>query len=200
MVTTRVIEALTRPPVVEEAWTAPVQSAVPAGKRTRVSPGDAKVPRTLRVTCVFGAMVEGRNPTSGGEGEKRGGGGGGGDGSGGDGGGGRPTEMGGGGEMVTGGKPTEMGGGGEMVTGGTPTEMGGGGEAAKTGRGGGGERATGGDIGGGMVYGGRGGAGGDGGAGGASKCTSSAGCCATVAQAAVRMPHPLAKYGTKTQP
>ena len=85
MVTTRVIEALTRPPVVEEAWTAPVQSAVPAGKRTRVSPGDAKVPRTLRVTCVFGAMVEGRNPTSGGEGEKRGGGGGGGEGGDGDG-------------------------------------------------------------------------------------------------------------------
>ena len=57
-----------------------------------------------------------------------------------------------------------------------------------------------GSIGGGVIKGGRGGAGGDGGAGGASKCTSSAGCCATVAQAAVRMPHPLPKYGTKTQP
>ena len=67
-VTTRVLEALTRPPVVEEAWTAPVQSGVPAGRRTRVSPGDAKVPRTLRVICVFGAMVEGENPTSGGDG------------------------------------------------------------------------------------------------------------------------------------
>jgi hypothetical protein len=41
MVTTRVLEELTRPPVVEEAWTAPVQSGVPAGRRTRVSPGDA---------------------------------------------------------------------------------------------------------------------------------------------------------------
>ena len=49
-VTTRVLEALTRPPVVEEAWTAPVQSGVPAGRRTRVSPADAKLPRTLRVT------------------------------------------------------------------------------------------------------------------------------------------------------
>jgi hypothetical protein len=77
MVTTRVLEALTRPPVVEEAWTAPVQSDVPAGRRTRVSPGDAKVPRTLRVICEFGAMVEGENPTSGGDG---GGGGDGGDG------------------------------------------------------------------------------------------------------------------------
>ena len=48
--------------------------------------------------------------------------------------------------------------------------------------------------------GGDGGDGGDGGAGGASKYTSSTGCSATVAQAAVRMPHPLAKYGTKTQP
>ena len=65
-VTTRVLEALTRPPVVEEAWTAPVQSGVPAGRRTRVSPGDAKVPRTLRVICVFGATVEGVNQTSGG--------------------------------------------------------------------------------------------------------------------------------------
>ena len=80
MVTTRVLEELTRPPVVEEAWTAPVQSGVPAGRRTRVSPGEAKVPRTLRVICVFGAMVEGLNPTSGGEG-------GGGEGSGGEGGG-----------------------------------------------------------------------------------------------------------------
>ena len=78
-VTTRVLEELTRPPVVEEAWTAPVQSGVPAGRRTRVSPGDAKLPRTLRVICVFGAMVEGENPTSGGDG--------GGDGGGGDGGG-----------------------------------------------------------------------------------------------------------------
>ena len=67
-VTTRVLEELTRPPVVEEAWTAPVQSGVPAGRRTRVSPADAKLPRTLRVTCVFGAMVEGKYPTSGGEG------------------------------------------------------------------------------------------------------------------------------------
>ena len=84
-VTTRVLEELTRPPVVEEAWTAPVQSGVPAGRRTRVSPGDAKVPRTLRVICVFGAMVEGLNPTSGGEGggDGRGGGGGGGRGGGG---------------------------------------------------------------------------------------------------------------------
>jgi len=62
----RVIEELTRPPVVEEAWTAPVQSGVPAGRRTRVSPGDAKLPRRLRVICVFGAMVEGVNQTSGG--------------------------------------------------------------------------------------------------------------------------------------
>ena len=68
MVTTRVLEELTRPPVVEEAWTAPVQSGVPAGRRTRVSPGDAKVPRTLRMVCVFGATVEGENPTSGGDG------------------------------------------------------------------------------------------------------------------------------------
>ena len=82
-VTTRVLEALTRPPVVEEAWTAPVQSGVPAGRRTRVSPGDAKLPRTLRVICVFGAMVEGENPTSGGDGGGDGGGGG----NGGDGGG-----------------------------------------------------------------------------------------------------------------
>ena len=74
MVTTRVIEELTRPPVVEEAWTAPVQSGVPAGRRTRVSPGDAKVPRTLRVISVFGAMVEGWNPTSGGGGGGGGGG------------------------------------------------------------------------------------------------------------------------------
>ena len=74
-VTTRVLEELTRPPVVEEAWTAPVQSGVPAGRRTRVSPGDAKVPRTLRVICVFGAMVEGENPTSGGDGGGDGGGG-----------------------------------------------------------------------------------------------------------------------------
>ena len=65
-VTPRVLEELTRPPVVEEAWTAPVHSGVPAGKRTRVSPGDAKVPRTLRVICVFGATVEGVNQTSGG--------------------------------------------------------------------------------------------------------------------------------------
>ncbi len=84
-VTTRVLEELTRPPVVEEAWTAPVQSGVPAGRRTMVSPGDTKVPRTLRVICMFGAMVEGENPTSGGDG---GGGDGGGDGGGGDGGGG----------------------------------------------------------------------------------------------------------------
>ena len=69
MVTTRVLEELTRPPVVEEAWTAPVQSGVPAGRRTRVSPGDATVPRTLRVIGVFGATVEGENPTSGGDGE-----------------------------------------------------------------------------------------------------------------------------------
>jgi hypothetical protein len=48
--------------------------------------------------------------------------------------------------------------------------------------------------------GGDGGDGGDGGAGGASKCTSSVGRSATVAQVLVRMPHPLAKYGTKTQP
>jgi hypothetical protein len=48
--------------------------------------------------------------------------------------------------------------------------------------------------------GGKGGAGGDGGAGGASKCTSSAGCCATVAQYAVRMPQPSLKVGTKIQP
>ena len=67
-VTTRVLEELTRPPVVEEAWTAPVQSGVPAGRRTRVSPGDAKLPRTLRVICVFGAMVEGLNPTVAGKG------------------------------------------------------------------------------------------------------------------------------------
>ena len=108
MVTSRVIEALTRPPVVEEAWTAPVQSGVPAGRRTRVSPGDAKVPRTLRVVCVFGAMVEGENPTSGGDGGGDGGGGegggeggggegGGGDGGGGDGGGGEGGGGGGGG-------------------------------------------------------------------------------------------------------
>ncbi len=85
MVTARVLEELTRPPVVEEAWTAPVQSGVPAGRRTRVSPGDAKLPRTLRVICEFvGATVEGENPTSGGDG---GGDGGGGDGGGGDGGG-----------------------------------------------------------------------------------------------------------------
>ena len=76
----RVIEELTRPPVVEEAWTAPVQSGVPAGRRTRVSPGDAKVPRTLRVICEFGAMVEGENPTSGGDGGGGGDGGDGGDG------------------------------------------------------------------------------------------------------------------------
>jgi len=82
-VTARVLEELTRPPVVEEAWTAPVQSGVPAGRRTRVSPGDAKLPRTLRVICVFGAMVEGENPTSGGDGGGDGGGGG----NGGDGGG-----------------------------------------------------------------------------------------------------------------
>ena len=74
-VTTRVLEELTRPPVVEEAWTAPVQSGVPAGRRTRVSPEDAKVPRTLRVICEFGAMVEGENPTSGGDGGGDGGGG-----------------------------------------------------------------------------------------------------------------------------
>ena len=42
--------------------------------------------------------------------------------------------------------------------------------------------------------------GGDGGAGGASKCTSSIGCSATLPQSAVRMPTPLPKYGTKTQP
>ena len=66
MVTSRVIEELTRPPEVEEPRTAPVQSGVPAGRRTRVSPGDAKLPRTLRVICVFGAMVEGVNQTSGG--------------------------------------------------------------------------------------------------------------------------------------
>ena len=47
---------------------------------------------------------------------------------------------------------------------------------------------------------GDGGDGSDGGAGGASKYTSSTGCCATLAQAAVRMPHPLPKYGTKIQP
>ncbi len=88
MVTTRVLEELTRPPVVEEAWTAPVQSGVPAGRRTRVSPGDAKLPRTLRVICEFGATVEGENPTSGGDGGGDGGGNGGGDGGGGDGGGG----------------------------------------------------------------------------------------------------------------
>ena len=58
----------------------------------------------------------------------------------------------------------------------------------------------GGGDGGGGVDGGEGGDGGNGGAGGASKYTSSTGCCATVAQAAVRMPHPLAKYGTKIQP
>jgi hypothetical protein len=77
MVTARVLEELTRPPVVEEAWTAPVQSGVPAGRRTRVSPGDAKLPRTLRVVCVFGATVEGENPTSGGDGGGDGGDGGG---------------------------------------------------------------------------------------------------------------------------
>ena len=49
-----------------------------------MSPGDAKLPRTLRVICVFGETVEGVNPTSGGDG---GGDGGGGDGGGGDGGG-----------------------------------------------------------------------------------------------------------------
>jgi pyruvate dehydrogenase E1 component alpha subunit len=65
----------------------------------------------------------------------------------------------------------------------------------------GGKGGSGGERGGeGGAGGGRGGAGGDGGAGGASKYTSSVGCCATVAQAAVRMPTPLAKYGTKTQP
>ena len=74
MVTARVLEELTRPPVVEEAWMAPVQSGVPAGRRTRVSPGDAKVPRTLRVIGVFGATVEGENPTSGGDGGGDGGG------------------------------------------------------------------------------------------------------------------------------
>ena len=92
MVTARVLEELTRPPVVEEAWTAPVQSGMPAGRRTRVSPGDAKLPRTLRVICEFvGATVEGENPTSGGDGDGDGDGGGdGGDGGdgGGDGGGG----------------------------------------------------------------------------------------------------------------
>ena len=93
MVTTRVLEELTRPPVVEEAWTAPVQSGVPAGRRTRVSPGEAKEPRTLRVICVFGTMVEGLNPTSGGEG---GGGEGGGEGGGGEGGGGEGGANGGG--------------------------------------------------------------------------------------------------------
>ena len=87
MVTSRVIEELTRPPEVEEPRTAPVQSGVPAGRRTRVSPGDAKVPKTLRVVCVFGAMVEGEKPTSGGEGGGEGGGDGGGDGGGGNGGG-----------------------------------------------------------------------------------------------------------------
>jgi len=88
-ITLRVLEALTRPPVVEEAWTAPVQSDVPAGRRTRVSPGDAKVPRTLMVRRVFVATVGGSKPTSGGEGGGEGGGGeGGGEGGGGEGGGG----------------------------------------------------------------------------------------------------------------
>jgi hypothetical protein len=83
-ITLRVLEALTRPPVVEEAWTAPVQSDVPAGRRTRVSPGDAKVPRTLMVRRVFVATVGGSKPTSGGEGGGEGGGGeGGGEGGGG---------------------------------------------------------------------------------------------------------------------
>ena len=117
MVTTRVIEALTRPPVVEEAWTAPVQSGVPAGRRTRVSPGDAKVPRTLRVICVFGAMVEGLNPTSGGEG-------GGGEGGGGEGGGGEGGGDGGGGE---GGGGDGGGDGGGSDGGGGEGEGGGGG-------------------------------------------------------------------------
>ena len=123
MVTLRVIEALTRPPVVEEAWTAPVQSDVPAGRRTRVSPGDANVPRTLRVICVFGTMVEGWNPTSGGEGGgggggEGGGGGGGGESGGGEGGGGDGGGEGGGGE----------GGGGEGVGGEGGGGEGGGGE------------------------------------------------------------------------
>jgi hypothetical protein len=146
MVTSRVIEELTRPPEVEEPRTAPVQSGVPAGRRTRVSPGDAKVPRTLRVVCVFGAMVEGENPTSGGDGGGDGGGGeGGGEGGGGEGGGGD----GGGGE----------GGGGEGSGG-----EGGGGE----GGGAGGDGGEGGGDGGGGEGGGEGGGDGGGGDGGAS--------------------------------
>ncbi len=91
------------------------------------------------------------------------------------------------GEMIVGTRVRS--GGGEGCGGG------GGDDGGEGGSGGGGNRG-GGDGG----DGGRGGAGGDGGAGGASKCTSSVGCCATVVQAAVRMPHPLPKYGTKTQP
>ena len=135
MVTSRVIEELTRPPVVEEPWTAPVQSGVPAGRRTRVSPGDAKVPRTLRVVCVFGAMVEGEKPTSGGEG-----GGGEGEGGGSEGGGGEGE--GGGGEGEGGGVEGE--GGGSEGRGGEGE--GGGGE----GEGGGGEGEDGGGDGGGL--------------------------------------------------
>ena len=52
-----------------------------------MSPGDAKLPRTPRVICVFGATVEGLNPTSGGNGGGDGGGDGGGEGGGGKGGG-----------------------------------------------------------------------------------------------------------------
>ena len=112
-ITLRVLEALTRPPVVEEAWTAPVQSGVPAGRRTRVSPGDAKVPRTLMVRRVFVATVGGSKPTSGGEGGGEGGGGeGGGEGGGGEGGG-----EGGGGEGGGGEGGGEGGGGCDVAVG-----------------------------------------------------------------------------------
>ena len=86
---------------------------------------------------------------------------------------------------------------GEMIVG-TRMRSGGGEGDGGGGDGGGGRRGGGGCLGG--AGGGKGGAGGDGGAGGASKCTSSVGRCATVVQAVVRMPHALAKYGTKTQP
>ena len=89
-VTLRLIVALTTAPAEKEAKKAPVQPGLPAGRKTSVSPGEAKEPMTWRVVAAACGMAGGSKAMSGGKGGGEGGeggGAGGGDGGGGGGGG-----------------------------------------------------------------------------------------------------------------
>ena len=72
---TTVLSALRTSLEVDMLNTAPLQSDVPAGRKTRVSPADAWAPRTSIKLDTSGAMTEGSKETSGGEGGGMGGGG-----------------------------------------------------------------------------------------------------------------------------